>query len=119
MPVKRIEKTKNRVKSDLETVIKTIDSKHVEIFPAIESADSIRKKKESVAQHIGLKHREFRQIFAKQKRLRDIWGFFYHRENDLLKQKIRIISALDEINLFSTNKDGAELFNNSAEISIN
>ena len=40
---------------------------------------------ESVAQHIGLKYREFRQTLAKQKRLRDIWGFFNPRENDLLK----------------------------------
>ena len=64
------------MKSDLETAIKIINSKHVEIFSAIESADSKRKKIKSVAQHIGLKHREFRQVFAKQKRLRDIWGFF-------------------------------------------
>ena len=42
--VKRIEKTKNRVKSDLEATIKAIDSKHMEIFSAIESADSNRKK---------------------------------------------------------------------------
>ena len=58
-----------------------------------------KKEKESVAQHIGLKYREFRRVFAKQKRLRDIWGFFDRRENDLLKQKIRIIRALDKINL--------------------
>ena len=42
--MKRIEKTKNRVKSDLEVTIKAIDSKHVEIFSAIESANSKRKK---------------------------------------------------------------------------
>ena len=94
--MKRIEKTKNRVKSDLETAIKIIDFKHVEKNSAIESADSKRKKMESVAQHIGLKYREFRQILAKQKRLRDIWGFFDRRENDLLKQKIRTIRALHE-----------------------
>ena len=98
--MKRIEKTKNRVKSDLETAIKIIDSKHVEFFSTIESADSKRKKMESVAQHIGLKYREFRQVFAEQKRLRDFWGFFDRRENDLLKQKIRIIRALDKINLW-------------------
>ena len=40
---------------------------------------------ESVVQHIGLKHRKFRQAFAKQKRLRGIWGFFDRREIDLLK----------------------------------
>ena len=107
------------MKSDLETAIKVIDSKHVEFFFAIESADSKRKKMESVVQHIGLKHREFRQVFAKQKRLRDIWGFFDRRENDLLKQKIRIIRALDEINLFSIDDDVAEFFDGSAEISIN
>ena len=75
------------MKSDLETAIKITDSKPVEIFSAIESADSKRKKMESVVQHIGLKHREFRQAFTKQKRLRDIWGFFDRRENGLLKQK--------------------------------
>ena len=63
------------MKSDLETAIKVIDSKHVGKKIAIESADSKRKKMESVAQHIGLKHREFHQTFAKQKRLRDIGVF--------------------------------------------
>ena len=53
--MKRIEKTKNRVKSDLETTIKATDSKHMEVFSAIESADSKRKKMELAAQHIGLK----------------------------------------------------------------
>ena len=104
------------MKSDLETAI---DSKHVEILSAIESADSKRKKMESVAQRIGLKHREFRQTFAKQKRLRDIWGFFDRRENDLFKRKIRIIRALDEINVFSIDDDGAEFFDGFAKISIN
>ena len=103
----------------METAIKIIDSKHVEFFFAIESVDSKRKNMESVAQHIGLKHREFCQVFAKQKRLRDIWGFFDRRENDLLKQKIRIIRALDEINPFSIDDDGAKLFDGSAKISIN
>ena len=70
--MKRIEKTKNRMKSDLEIVIKIIDFKHSEFFFANESADSKRKKMEFVAQHIGLKHREFRQVFAKQKCLWDI-----------------------------------------------
>ena len=76
--VKRIEKTKNRVKSDLEVTIKTTDSKPVEKNSAIESADSKRKKMEfvakkveSVAQYIGLKNREFQQALAKQKRLRE------------------------------------------------
>ena len=53
--VKRIEKTKNRVKSNLEATIKATDSKHVEILSAIESADSKRKKMELAAQHIGFK----------------------------------------------------------------
>ena len=57
--VKRIEKTKNRVKSDLEATIKAIDSKYMEIFSATESADSKRKKMELAVQHIGLKNREF------------------------------------------------------------
>ena len=74
---------------------------------------------ESVTQYIGLKHREFRQVFTKQKRLRDIWGFFDRRENDLLRQKVRFIRVLDEINPFSIDDDGAEFFDGSAEISIN
>ena len=87
MPVLRIEKTKNCVKSDLEAIIKTIDSKHMEIFSAIESADSKRKKMELAVQYIGVKNREFQQAVAKQKRLREIWFSFDHRENDLLNQK--------------------------------
>ena len=76
MPVLRIEKTKNRVKSDLEVTIKAIDSKHMEIFSAIESADFKRKEMEFAVQRIGLKNREFQQALAKQKRLREIWFFF-------------------------------------------
>ena len=116
--MKRIEKTKNRVKSDLEVTIKTIDSKHVEVLSAIESADSKRKKMELAAQHIGAKNREFQQAVAKQKRLREIWSSFDHRENDLLSQEIRTIRALDELDPFSIDDDGAELFENSAEVSI-
>ena len=84
----RIEKTKNRVKSDLEATIKAIDFKYMEILSAIESADSKRKKMELAAQHIGAKNREFQQIVAKQKRLREIWFSFDHRENDLLSQDV-------------------------------
>ena len=74
---------------------------------------------ESAVQYIGLKHGEFRQAFEKQKRLRDICGFFDRRENDLMKQKIQIIRALDEINIFSIDDDVAEPFDCFAEISIN
>ena len=66
-----------------------------------------------------VKTSKLRQVLAKQKRLRDIWGFFDRRENDLLKQKIRIIRALDEINPFFIDGDAAEPFDNFAEISIN
>ena len=117
--IKRIKKTKNHVKSDLEIAIKFIDSKHVEIFSVIDFADSKRKKMESVAQHIGVKYREFRQVFVKQKRLRDIWDFFDRRENDLLKQKIRIFRALNEIIIISIDDDGVKFFDGSAEISFN
>ena len=51
------------MKIDLEAVIRAIDSKRMEFF--FESADSKRKKLESAAQHIGAKHWEFEQIFAK------------------------------------------------------
>ena len=117
--MKRIEKIKNRVKSDLEVTNKAIDSKHVKKNSAIESADSKRKKMELAVQHIGLKHREFQQAVAKQKRLREIWFFFYHRENDLLNQEIRTIRILDELDPFSIDDVETELFENSAELSIN
>ena len=42
--VKRIEKTKNHVKSDLEATIKATDSKHAEIVTAIDLADSKKKR---------------------------------------------------------------------------
>ena len=66
-----------------------------------------------------MKNREFQQAVAKQKRLREIWFFFYHRENDLLNQEIRTIRALDELNLFSIDDNETEPFEGSAEISIN
>ena len=119
MPVLRIEKTKNRVKSDLEVTIKATDSKHMEIFSAIESADSKRKKMELAAQHIGVKNRELQQAVAKQKRLREIWSSFDHRENDLLNQEIRTIRALDEFDFFSIHDNEAGLFENSARIFVN
>ena len=85
--MKRIKKAKNRVKSVLEVPIKAIYSKYIKIVFAIETADCKRKKIESVVQYIGFKHREFQQIFAKQKRLRNIWCFFDRRKNDLLNQR--------------------------------
>ena len=110
------------MKSDLEVIIKVIDSKHMEIFSAIESTDSKRKKMESVAQkvgsvvqHVKLKNREPQQAFAKQKRPREIWFFFDHRENDLLNQEIRIIRVLDELDFFSINDDETEFFDGFAE----
>ena len=119
MPVLRIEKTKNRVKSDLEVTIKATDSKHMEILSAIESTDSKRKKMELAVQYIGVKNRELQQAVAKQKRLREIWFSFDHRENDLLNQEIRTIRVLDELNFFFIDDNEAELFESSAEISIN
>ena len=107
------------MKSDLETAIKITDSKHVEILSAIESADSKRKKMESAAQYIRLKYQKLRQAFGKQKRLRNIWVSFDRRENDLLNQKLRIIRALNEINPFSIDDDGVELFESSTELSFN
>ena len=116
--IKRIEKTKNRVKNDLETAIKVTDSKHVEFFLPL-NRPIPNGKKWNLLFNIGLKHREFRQAFAKQKRLRDFWGFFDRRENDLLKQKIRIFRVLDKIKLFSIDNDGAKFFDGSAKISFN
>ena len=107
------------MKSDLEATIKAIDSKHMEILSAIESADSKRKKMELAAQYIGMKNRESQQAVAKQKRLREIWSSFDHRENDLLNQEIRTIRVLDELNFFSIDDNEAELFESSAKISIN
>ena len=56
--MKRIEKTKNRVKFDLEATIKATDFKHMKKISAIESADSKRKKIKFAVQRIGLKNRE-------------------------------------------------------------
>ena len=115
MPVLRIEKTKNRVKSDLEATIKATDSKHEEVVTAIDLADSKKKEMEF---DIGLKHQNLKRALAKQKRLRDIWASLDRKENDLLSQEIRTIRVLDELNPFSIDDNGAELFENSAEISI-
>ena len=115
--VKRIEETKNRVKSDLEATIKATDSKHAEVVTAIDLADSKRKEMEF---DIGLKHQNLKRAFAKQKRLRDIWVSFDRREGDLLSQKIRTIRVLNALNLFSIDNDvEAEPFESSARMSIN
>ena len=70
--IKRIEKTKNHVKSDLEVTIKAINSKHIKKKSAIESADSKRKEMEFVAkkigsavQRVGVKNQELQQALAK------------------------------------------------------
>ena len=105
------------MKSDLEATIKTIDSKHAEIVTAIDLADSKKKKMEF---DIGLKHQNLKRVFAKQKRLRNIWVFFDRREKNLLSQKIRTIRALNVLDFFSIDDDvETEFFENSAKISIN
>ena len=115
--MKRIEETKNRVKSDLEVTIKAIDSKHAEIVTAIDLADSKRKKMEF---DIGLKHQNLKRVLAKQKRLRNIWASFDRREKNLLNQKIRTIRALDVLDFPSIDDDvETEPFESFAEISIN
>ena len=114
--VKRIEETKNRVKSDLEATIKATDSKHAEIVTAIDLADSKKKEMEF---DIGSKHQNLKRVFAKQKRLRDTWVSFDRREKDLLSQEIRTIRALNALDLFSIDDVEAEPFEGSAEMSIN
>ena len=68
---------------------------------------------------IGLKHQNLKRVFAKQKRLRDIWASFDHRERDLLSQKIRTIRALNALDFLSIDDNETELLEGSAEISIN
>ena len=62
--------------------------------------ESVVKKIGSVVQRVKLKNRVFQQAFAKQKRLREIWSSFDHRENDLLNQEIRTIRVLNELYFF-------------------
>ena len=88
-----MEKTKIRIKSELEITIKVSDSKNVKIV-------SDMKKVESVIQNINIKQQKFQQILAKQKRLSEIWFFFYPRENDLINQKIRTVRVLDKLIFF-------------------
>ena len=77
------------------------------------------KKVDSVIRNIDIKQQKFRQVLAKQKRLFEIWFFFYRRENDLINQKIRTIRVLDELIFFSIDDDEAEFFENSAELFLN
>ena len=102
------------MKSDLEATIKATDSKHAKIVTAIDLADS-KKKMEF---DIGLKHQNLKRVFAKQKRLRDIWAFFDRREKNLLNQKIRTIRVFNALDFFSIDDNETELFESSAEISI-
>ena len=106
--VKRIEKVKTRVKSEFETTIKVSDSKNVEVV-------FVMKEVESAVKNIGVKQREFQQMLAKQKRVRNLI-FFFRREDDLINQEIRTIRALDELDFFSIDDDEAELFEGSAEM---
>ena len=78
-----------------------------------------KKKLESAVQHIGLKYWEFQQVFAKQKRLREIWGFFDFGKNDLLNQKIRNFRVLDQLNIFSFDDDETEFVESFAETVFN
>ena len=68
---------------------------------------------------IGLKHQKLKRVFAKQKRLRNIWAFFNRRGKNLLSQKIRTIRALNALDLFSIDDVETEPVENSAKISIN
>ena len=90
--MKCIEKTKIRVKSELEATIKIYDSKNVEIV-------SVMKEVEFVVKNIGIKQQEFQQILAKEKRLFEIWFLIDRRENDLII-KNRTIRVLDELIFF-------------------
>ena len=66
--MKRIEKVKNRLKSELEVTIKVSDSKNVEIV-------SVMKEMESAVRNINIKQQKFQQVLFKQKRLFEIWFF--------------------------------------------
>ena len=114
--MKRIEETKNRVKSDLEVTIKATDSKHAETVTAIDLTDSKKKEMEF---DIGLKHQDLKRVLAKQKRLWDIWVSFDRREKNLLNQEIRTIRVLNALDLFSIDDYETEPFESSAKISIN
>ena len=100
MVIKRIETSKNRVKTELKVSVQVVDVKQQEF-----------------AKILDIKHKEFQQALAKRKRLSDIWGFFDRRENDFLNQEIRIFRALDEID-FSVGLNESEPVG-SEEIFIN
>ena len=82
--MKRIEITKSRVKTELETSVQIVDVKQQEF-----------------ANFFNTKHKKLQQALAKRKRLSNIWVSFDKRENDLLSQEIRIFRTLDEIDLFA------------------
>ena len=110
--MKRLEKTKIRVKSELEVTIKFSDSKNVKMV-------SIIKRVKFVVQNIDIKQQKFQQVLAKQKRLSEIWVFFDRRKNDLINQKIRTIRALDKLLFFSIDNDEAEPTEGFAEMFFN
>ena len=99
---KRIEKTKNRVKFDLEATIKIIDFKYMDIFSATESADS-KTEKNGIFYQKGwircstcwVEKPGIPTNLCKTKTPAGNLVFFYHRENDLLNQEIRTIRVLD------------------------
>ena len=107
------------MKSDLEVTIKATDSKHVEIFSVIESADSKRKKNGTCCSAYWGEKPGIPTNRCETKTVAGNLVFFYYRENDLLNQEIRTIRALDELDFFSIDDDETKLFESSAEISIN
>ena len=54
----------------------------------------------------------------KQKRLFEIWFFFYRRENDLINQEIRTIRVLDELKKNLLMMTAEIFFNQIPELNI-
>ena len=98
--MKRIEKARNRVKTELKF-----------------SAQNVDVKQQKFNKFFDTKHKELQQIFVKKKRLSDIWASFDRRENDFLSQEIRTLRALDEIDFPAGSNESEPA--GSEEISIN
>ena len=98
--MKRIEKTKNRIKAELKFFIQNVDV-----------------KQQNFNNFFNTKHKELQQALVRRKRFSDIWVSFDRRENDFLSQEIRTLRTLDEIDppVGSNESEPA----GSEEISIN
>ena len=81
--VKRIDSAKSKIKTQLEASARDVTQRQ-------ESAISLQSE-------LCRQHHSLTLALSKQKRLSEIWNSLQHREDDLVKQEVRTLRQLDEL----------------------